>query len=69
MLPEARLVPPVGKLNQFTVPVLDTPPNTTEPVPQREPGVVEVIVGDVFTVIETELVFEHPVTGLVAVNV
>jgi hypothetical protein len=32
--------------------VLETAPNTTEPVPQREPGVEEVIVGEAFTVTE-----------------
>ena len=50
VLPEARLVPPVSAAYQFTVPVLEIPPNTTEPVPQREPGVEEVIVGEAFTV-------------------
>ena len=56
VLPEARLVPPVSASNQFTVPVLEMPPNTTEPVPQREPGVEEVIVGD--SLIVTEVVVE-----------
>jgi hypothetical protein len=54
VLPEPRFVPPEIASNQYTVPVLETPPRTTEPVPQREPAVDEVINGE--SLIVTEVV-------------
>ena len=50
VLPEPRLIPPVGLSHQLTVPVLEVAPNKIEPVPQREPGVEELIVGEALMV-------------------
>lgn len=50
------LVPPVAAVYQFTVPVLETAPNTTEPVPHREPGVEVVMDGEALIV--TDVVVE-----------
>jgi len=43
-------VPPVGELYQLIVPAVAVAPNITAPVPQREPGVVPVIVGEAATI-------------------
>ena len=45
--------PPVLTVYQFTVPALAVAPRLTVPVPHSEPGVVDVIVGMVFTVATT----------------
>ena len=47
---------------QFTVPALEVAAKVTDPEPQRDAGVVPVMVGVVFTVIapDTELVTETP---------
>ena len=50
VLPEPRLIPPDGLSHQLTVPVLEVAPNKTEPVPQREAGVEELMVGDALMV-------------------
>ena len=42
--------PPVDAANQFKVPADAVAPNTTVPVPQDAPGVVDVTVGTGFTV-------------------
>lgn len=42
--------PPVDAVNQFKVPAEAAAPNTTVPVPQVEPGVVDVTVGTGLTV-------------------
>ena len=47
--------PPVDASYQFNVPAEAVAANETVPVPQREPGVVPVIVGTVFTVAITEV--------------
>ncbi len=67
VFPEARLFPPVGLSHQYTVPLPDVAPKTTEPVPHREPAVVEVKVGLLFTVIvPVALTVPHPpVKGMV----
>jgi hypothetical protein len=47
--------PPVDAAYQLIVPAEAVAPNVTVPVPQREPGVVPVIVGMAFTVMVTVL--------------
>ena len=46
-VPVPKPVPPVLAENQFKVPALAVAPSTIVPVPQRAPGVVDVIVGTV----------------------
>ena len=52
LVPVSRTGPPVAPAYQFmvAVPELEVAPNVTVPVSQRSPGVVDVIVGDGFTV-------------------
>ena len=45
--------PPVDAAYQLIVPAEVVAPNVTIPVPQREPGVVPVMVGEVLTVAVT----------------
>ena len=45
--------PPVAAAYQLMVPAEAVVPNITVPVPQREPGVVPVMVGEVLTVAVT----------------
>ena len=45
--------PPVDAAYQLIVPAEVVAPNVTIPVPQREPGVVPVIAGEVLTVAVT----------------
>jgi hypothetical protein len=57
-VPVPRLDPPVLAAYQFKVPALAAAPKTTVPVPQRLPGVVEVIDGVEFTVADTNVLAE-----------
>jgi hypothetical protein len=50
VLPEPRLTPPVGLSHQLTVPVLEVAPKSTDPLPQREAGVEELMVGEALMV-------------------
>ena len=50
LVPVPKEEPPVDAANQFKVPAEAVAPNTTVPVPQVEPGVVDVMVGTGFTV-------------------
>ena len=52
-VPVPKEAPPVEAAYQLMVPALAVAPNTTVPVPQREPGVVPVMVGTVLTVAVT----------------
>ena len=52
-VPVARAVPPVEAANQLMVPAEAAAERLTVPVPQLEPGVVEVMLGTAFTVAET----------------
>ena len=56
----ARAVPPVGLAYQKGIPppTLDVAPSITEPASQRLAGVVDVIVGVVFTVAITAILEE-----------
>ncbi len=51
--PVARAVPPVEAANQLMVPAEAAAARAIVPVPQLEPGVVEVITGAAFTVAVT----------------
>ena len=53
LVPVAKLVPPVAAAYQLIVPALAAAVKFTVPVPQRLAGVLDVIVGMVFTVITT----------------
>ena len=53
VVPVPRDVPPVEAAYQFTVPADGVAPKVTVPVPQREAGVVPVMVGVVVTVAAT----------------
>lgn len=54
--------PPLEAAYQFNVPALAVAPKTTVPASQREAGVVEVMVGTVFTVASTAILTdEQPV--------
>jgi hypothetical protein len=60
-VPVPRTEPPVEAAYQFNVPVLAVAPRVTVPASQREEGVVEVMVGVVFTVAITAILAEvHP---------
>ena len=50
LFPVATAVPPVGALYQTKLPTLEDAFKTTEPVPQRLAGVVEVTTGIAFIV-------------------
>ena len=52
-VPVPKLAPPDEAAYQFKVPALAVAPSTTVPASQRLPGVVEVIVGVMFTVATT----------------
>lgn len=61
VFPLPKILPPVELAYQLIVPALEFAPSVNTPVPQREDGVVEVIVGVVFTVAKTEVLLElHP---------
>ena len=49
-MPVATAVPPVGKLYQFRVPILDAALSVNIPVPQRLAGVVDETLGIAFIV-------------------
>ena len=49
-VPENNDEPPVEAAYQLIVPADAVAPNDTVPVPQREPGVVPVMVGTILTV-------------------
>ncbi len=49
-VPEPKLDPPDAELNQFKVPALADANKVTTPASQRDPRVVLVIVGVIFTV-------------------
>jgi hypothetical protein len=53
VVPVPNKVPPVCASYQFIVPAEAVAPNVTEPESQRFAGVVEVIVGVIFTVAVT----------------
>ena len=55
LVPDPKLIPPDAPAYQFmvAVPELEVAPKVTVPVSQRSPGVVDVIVGDAFTVATT----------------
>ena len=53
-VPVPNIDPPVDAAYQFTVPALGLAPKTTVPASQREPGVVEVMVGNGVMVTITE---------------
>ncbi len=55
LVPVPKLDPPEAAAYQFIVPALATAPKVTVPVPQREPGVVAVMVGMSFTVASTDV--------------
>ena len=59
LVPVATDEPPDGTLNQFIVPALATAFNVTLPASQRLFGVVDVIVGVVFTVAITAVLDEE----------
>ena len=65
MLPEPRFVPPVAASYQYTVPVLEVAPRTTDPSPQRSPGVDVVIDGNSNTVAVTAVLGDkiHPLVA------
>ena len=66
LVPVANEIPPVAFANQLMVPAEAVAPNVTVPVPQREAGVVEVMVGIVFTVMVTAVLVElHPAAVVV----
>ncbi len=54
-VPALKLVPPDEVKYQLMIPALAVAPNTNVPVPQREAGVVEEIVGLVLIVAITAL--------------
>ena len=54
-VPVPNEVPPVEAAYQLIVPAEAVAPRSTVPSPQREPGVVPVIVGIVFTVAITSV--------------
>ena len=58
LVPVAKLEPPEALAYQFSVPEFATAPNITVPVSQRLAGVVEVIIGVVFTVAITAVLDE-----------
>ena len=55
MFPVAIGVPPTGTVYQLIIPELAVALKLTTPAPQRLLGVVDVIVGAVFTVATTEI--------------
>jgi len=57
-IPVPKDVPPVFAANQFKVPALAVAFKTTVPASHREAGVLEVIVGTVFTVAKTAVLNE-----------
>lgn len=54
-VPEPSEAPPVASANQFKFPEEASADRETVPLPQRVPGVVDIIVGKAFTVASTEL--------------
>jgi hypothetical protein len=57
-VPVPWLVPPEEAVYQFSIPALAVAPKVTIPVPQRESGVVLVILGVTFTVAVTAALAE-----------
>ena len=64
-MPVANDAPPVDAAYQLIVPALAAATNATVPASHREPAVVELIVGVVFTVANTDVL--DPVVQLFAV--
>ena len=64
LVPVLIAVPPVAEVNQLMVPALAVAPKVTVPEPQRDAGVVAVIVGMVFIVAVTDvrLAVVHPLS-------
>jgi hypothetical protein len=58
LVPVPNEEPPVDAAYQFNVPALAVAPSVTVPVPQREAGVVAVMVGVVLTVATTAVLAE-----------
>ena len=56
--PEPKELPPVDAANQFSVPAPEVAPSVTVPLPHLEAGVVETILGVVFTVAVTAVLAE-----------
>ena len=54
-VPVPNDAPPVTAAYQFNVPALAVAPNVTVPVPQTDPGVVPLTVGNALTVATTAL--------------
>ena len=54
-VPVANEVPPVATSYQFIVPAEATAPSITEPVSQRDAGVVEVIEGEMVMLAVTDV--------------
>ena len=70
LVPELIDDPPVKVLYQFIVPMLAVAASDTTPVPQTEPGTVEIICGIGFTVIVIRLLFAIGLLAqLFAVNI
>ena len=57
-VPVPKLAPPLLAAYQFNVPALAVAPRETDPVPQRLPGVVPVIVGEALIVAITAVLDE-----------
>ena len=68
LVPVAKLVPPVAALYQLIVPALAAAVKLTVPVPQRLAGVVEVIVGMVFTTTATAVEVSLQLLPLVTIT-
>ena len=64
LVPVLIAVPPVAEVNQLMVPALAVAPKVTVPEPQRDAGVVAVIVGMVFIVAvkDVRLAVVHPLS-------
>ena len=58
LAPVPKAVPPVAAAYQLKVPAEAVAPKVTLPVPQRDAGVVDVMVGTVFTVTVTATLSE-----------
>ncbi len=65
LVPVAKLVPPVAAAYQLIVPALAAAVKATVPVPQRLAGVLEVMVGMVFTTTATAVEVSEQLLALV----
>ena len=68
LVPVAKLVPPVEFAYQLIVPALAAAVKLTVPAPQRLAGVVEVIVGMVFTTTATAVEVSLQLLPLVTIT-